>query len=327
MSDPQGSPRTDAMIREEAVAWLALLRTSPAAQEQEKFTRWYTADSRHADIYDALLDGWDVMARMKRPEINRSEAHVGGNPSGRGGSKLLALAATICLLLAAFGFYRAGFLGLGSPRPAEMASQVGEIRTFTLPDGSKVILDTNSLVAIQYSGSARRLILERGRARFDVAHDADRPFIVGTRAGEVIAHGTVFDVTVEGQRTSVALLRGSIEVRHIGREGKGRVLKPGQWTAIAPSEPATPPLSSSGEESRWPSGMLSYANARLSDVIADANRYALHPIRLADASTGALRFTGTFKAQDTARLARLLAESLSLTLTQNPDGGFVLGMR
>jgi transmembrane sensor len=326
MSDPQGSPRTDEMIGDEALDWLALLRSSPSARDQENFKTWYAADGRHADIYDALLDGWDVMARMRRPETDRPHAQRGSDPSDKGAFKLLALAAVICLLLAAFGFYRAGFLGLGPERPAEMASQVGEIRTVALPDGSKIILDTNSFVAIQYSGSERRLILERGRARFDVAHDADRPFIVGTHAGEVIAHGTVFDVTVKGQRTSVALLKGSVEVRHIGRGGHGRFLKPGQKIAIAPSVPATSPVPSADEESRWPSGMLSYQNAKLSDVIADANRYALHPIRLGDASIGALRFTGTFKAQDTARLARLLAETLSLNLTRDPGGGFVLSM-
>src|SRR3546814_4387812 len=97
----------------------------------------------------------------------------------------------------------------------ELASKSGEIRTVALEDGSRVTLDTDTIVHVAYSPTERGLKLERGRARFDVSYDASRPFVVFAGGGSITAHGTVFDVAVVDRHVSVALLRGSIE--EIGR--------------------------------------------------------------------------------------------------------------
>ena len=67
---------------------------------------------------------------------------------------------------------------------------LNERRVVTLKDGSKVSLDAMSKISVRYSDDARRLTLQRGQARFDVAHDVSRPFSVRARDRTVVATGT-----------------------------------------------------------------------------------------------------------------------------------------
>src|SRR3546814_14166765 len=85
----------------------------------------------------------------------------------------------------------------------ELASKSGEIRTVALEDGSRVTLDTDTILHIAYSPTERGLKLERGRARFDVSYDASRPFVVFAGGGSITAHGTVFDVAVRSEERRV----------------------------------------------------------------------------------------------------------------------------
>src|SRR3546814_15110866 len=91
---------------------------------------------------------------------------------------------------------RLGMFGSRTIPVTELASKIGEIRTVALEDGSRVTLDTDTILHIAYSPTERGLKLERGRARFDVSYDASRPFVVFAGGGSITAHGTVFDVAV-----------------------------------------------------------------------------------------------------------------------------------
>src|SRR3546814_7213537 len=62
--------------------------------------------------------------------------------------------------------------------PIMYATTTGEQRTVALDDGSRVVLDTDSDLQVQYGKRERRLTLLKGRADFQVQHDTDRPFVV-----------------------------------------------------------------------------------------------------------------------------------------------------
>src|SRR3546814_10885657 len=93
------------------------------------------------------------------------------------------------------------------------ATDLGEQRTERLPDGTRIILNTQTAVAVRYSRQRREIALQHGEAMFEVAHDAARPFVVATGDGSVTALGTRFQVRNEGAGAIVTLLEGSVEVR------------------------------------------------------------------------------------------------------------------
>jgi len=84
------------------------------------------------------------------------------------------------------------------------------------------------------------------------------------------------------------------------------------------------PVALHADDSRWPDGMLFFRNAPISEVITSANSYALHRITLPDKKTAALRFTGAFRANDTAGLTLLLSETFHLSISRDAKGQYLL---
>ncbi|OHT19108.1 FecR family protein [Edaphosphingomonas haloaromaticamans] len=311
-------------VREQAIAWLVRLRAGPTDRERVEFEDWYAADPRHADTYDALLDSWeDTALAAQVPAARRDPQPAPRHPW----MKVAVVAAAVLLVLAAGSLVLTNNMRNGTDGPAMLASRVGEIREIALEDGSRVTLDTNSVVRVNYNDGQRRLRLERGRARFEVAHDARRPFVVVAGTSEVVAHGTVFDVDLRERQALVSLLQGSVEVRQpaaAGTPARSTMLRPGQQLAFGDTRTVTAPVAIRAAETRWPSGMLSFEDVPLAEVVASANRYNRTQIVLGDPEVEERRFTGTFRAGEPAQLADMIGSMFGLSVRRNQDGNLML---
>ncbi len=100
-----------------------------------------------------------------------------------------------------------------------------------LSDGTKVWL--NSMTRLKYpiafSEGVRKVFLEEGEAYFEVAHDANHPFIVATNKGmEVEVLGTSFNLMAYEEETEIqtTLVEGSVQVK-LNNHEKVRI-KPGE---------------------------------------------------------------------------------------------------
>lgn len=209
----------------------------------------------------------------------------------------------------------------------DYASAIGELRTLRLSDGSTVRLDTGSRVRIAFSASARRLELLAGRARFEVAHDRARPFMVRADGQAIVAVGTIFDVRLDGNRVTVALIEGKVRVEE-GRpdEPPRRVtaLTAGQ-RLLAAYDQGAPAVSVSPGPDRWPERILSVKAASLRSVVDEANRYSRSQILIGDPALAETRVTTTLKLGDAGAVARTLATSLGLGVVRDPAGDWIIG--
>lgn len=97
-------------------------------------------------------------------------------------------------------------------RPVAFETGIGEQRLVTLDDGTRMQLDTNSHVEVRLGQNARRVEMTDGRAFFDVAHDAKRPFDVDVDGTIVTAVGTRFSVRRDGDRVWVVLSEGRVRI-------------------------------------------------------------------------------------------------------------------
>lgn len=314
-------------IDDQAIAWLSYIKADDAAC-QAQFELWYTTDAAHAAAFDALLDDWDKTALIAHSDA--AQARGRGHPRASLGMALAwyaAAAAVVLMIGLGTGVYMFGRGGVSpSPVGARVASRVGEVRTVALADGSRVTLDTDTVLVTDFGQSERRLRLEQGRARFDVARDATRPFIVTADEATVTAHGTVFDVAYVDDTLSVALFRGAVEVTAT-RPGRPRaqMLKPGQGISFAPVSHASVLRALGGSELAWTTGMLAFADTSLVDAATTANRYSATKILLEDDGTRQLRVTGRFPARDVDGFARSLAASFHLAIRRDADGNYRLG--
>src|SRR5207244_12734060 len=130
-------------------------------------------------------------------------------------SRLWGALATAALVLIAFtgiSLTYPGFMGNTGDTVAgrdqiTLRTGIGERATASLEDGSTVVLNTNSVLEINYSKLRRDVKLIAGQVLFKVAHDTARPFIVAAANHEVVAVGTEFEVRLDGEKMRVALLQ------------------------------------------------------------------------------------------------------------------------
>lgn len=104
---------------------------------------------------------------------------------------------------------------VGQPEMAECFVPNGERRQIELSDGTKVWLNSGSLLiyAKPFTGDKRSIYLN-GEASFDVAKNPHKPFIVKTAHMDVEALGTLFNVCAyPDQETTIATLQhGKIRI-------------------------------------------------------------------------------------------------------------------
>ena len=329
-----GGAKSDDAVRREASDWVALIHDPDAAVDRAAFEHWRAADPRHATAYARAERAWDSAALLAQTSFGRAR----GLPERRRyfeRPQIRHAVAAAAVLVVAILALSVGGVGLfrhdHPPQTAQFASSIGQIRQVALADGSIVTLDTDSVLRVAFTGDERRLTLSRGRARFDVAHDAARPFIVMAGKGSVTARGTIFDVAVLGDRVKVMLLRGAVDVRdghaHADKSQPAMAhLGPGQQVSFAAAEPLLIPRKASATDVQWPTGMLNFDRSRLADVIAEANRYSTARINLADPRLGDMRITGVYHAGDAAGLAQGIADSLGLHVGKSPKGDIVISV-
>lgn len=201
------------------------------------------------------------------------------------------------------------------------ATKVGEIREVPLPDGTRMTLDTKTTVVVEIRPDLRQVTLREGRARFAVAGEDERPFVVEAGRTRVSGRNTTFDVALNGGTATVQPVRGSISVELAGAGAQPQPvqLAPGQVVSVSSSGERLQRRPASRPESLWPSGMLEFDNTPLAQALAEANRYGRARISLADPSLEALRVSGTFRAGDLEGLARSLEAAFGLRL-EREDG-------
>lgn len=317
-------------LRLEAADWWARMHGSDAERSRLDFERWRAADPARRAAYARLEAEWETAGGLRNTAMGRARQLPRKSSWAGWGTRRVALAGTAaCLALVVAGVAWRGWQEDSQPALASLASGVGQIRTLHLPDGSTVTLDTDSVVALAFTDARRVVRLVQGRARFDVARNAVRPFVVETNGQSVVATGTVFDVALWRGSVQVNLLRGSVDVRRELGSSRGSVahLTEGQSCTFAAGQTAPAIGRTPDGANRWVAGMLSFDGVPLGDVLAQANRYSRVQVRLGDATLAPLRVTGVFRPVPTATLAGSLAAALSLRVDHSTADAYILRRR
>ncbi|WP_168220219.1 FecR family protein [Azospirillum thermophilum] len=212
-----------------ALDWFVRLLDSPADPATlAAYRSWRQSDPRHAEAFDRLTEVGAL------PELRSATlAHYPATPlpaRPRRRAWLGAMAAA--LLLAVVGTHL--YPDLRVRWSADHRTGTGERRDVVLPDGSRLILDSDSAVALAFTGTERRVALMRGRAYFDVVRDPARPFRVAAGFSTVEVTGTAFTVQSDRREDTVFLEHGRVTVSRLDDPGQPVTLAPGdRLTATA----------------------------------------------------------------------------------------------
>ncbi len=192
------------------------------ASADSELEQWLQADPKHSEAYAKIQRAWGAMDQLANdPGIERARRAALADASFRARSRRrwlwLATAAVVVLALplvylVATNRWSATLWQDAHVAIKQYASGTGETRVISLADNSRVSLDAQSRIAVDYSPQQRRVKLLEGQAYFDVAVDATRPFDVQAGGKTIAALGTAFNVELMDDRMLVTLTEGRVAV-------------------------------------------------------------------------------------------------------------------
>ena len=331
-------------VQEQAERWFArLLSADCSVGERDAFEQWRQAPE-HALAYSRCQGLWDrfgaadvaadprVLAIRERlreravpPTTVESDwQHALATLPARDRSERvrrrrlvwpMAIAASVMLLAVALGVRF-----MTAPGPETVYAAADTRRELLLEDGTSVQLDVGSELKVRFDGVARAMTLRRGRALFDVAHDAGRPFTVDLGDSKLTVLGTRFQTVRDAGNVSVTLERGSLRLD--GREravGRSERLVPGDEVGYSVSDASSWHKRSvdSAAALAWSRGRLVFRATPLAEAVKEVNRYATPKLRLADPALGSLPVSGNFIAGDSDLVASTWAATLPVRVEKN----------
>ena len=293
----------------EAADWATKMRGTPSDSDRMAFEAWH-AKVDNADAYAQAESDWAYTRDLSPERIKADSRRIRGETGSPGGFRwaMAAIAAAVLALGGAWYVQRGG----DEPQFAQEQSAAGEQM---LSDGTRVTLMDGARIETQFSTGRRLVILTGGRARFEVAHEAARPFTVIAGRSETTALGTIFEIDAREAMPRVALIEGSVEVRS-NAGGETLRLAPGEVAEVPEAGPRRLPAMASPVPAPRPTALLTADNLPLGAVIDRASKTDAKPIRLADPALAALPVTGSFDVSAGAALARKLAAALDLRVDE-----------
>jgi len=213
-------------------------------------------------------------------------------------------------------------------------SPVGQQQTVALPDGSSVILNTDSKIIAKLSRNKRLITLSRGEAYFEVAKNPSAPFVVEIDQASVTAVGTAFNIERSLAGYQLLVTVGAVDVvnqyaipadqatkRSRSKSSVEPAQRPSQRIVAGQAlvlEHTNLTVKKRLEENdieanlAWREGKLLFRGESLREAFAEINRYSNTELVIEDSSIEAISVGGYFDVADTEQLIALLEYNFKL---------------
>lgn len=322
-------------VADQALRWFVRLRSGDATvADHWQFQSWVKSASSHQQEFEKVSRLWTDLDETKpllieelnrvvvdgkpQPHLSR-ERHVGRWLRRRGLST--ALAALLVLFIAG------GWWVANRPEVTEYRTAKGEQRTIALPDGSRMVLNTDTAVTTHLSTFRRAVILHRGEAFFVVSHDKKRSFEVEAGSGVVRDIGTQFTVRRQSEQVTVIVVEGAVEVQGLSETdiAPWRLLTAGDKASygargsISPIEKIDIAASTA-----WLEGRMLFDQRPLAEVIQEVGRYHNGEIRVLDSRLNGIKVSGVFAVNDREGLLKALETAIPVNFSRINEGLVVL---
>jgi transmembrane sensor len=285
-----------------AVDWWVRKKAGALSQEEKAaFETWLSSDPANAAAFEDISGMCDYVESLAPQRLAKRPMRA---------SKRLLWVGAAALAVASLALF-ISFDEISLAMRSDIYAGVGDAKTVTLEDGSRVQIDAKSAIALHYTAGERRLALLQGEAWFEVAPDKARPFVVEAAGGTATALGTAFDVAlVDKGEARVTVTEHRVEVS----SGGGKVIvEEGAQSAFALNQVVRPPeLVDVKRATAWRRGKLIFENRPLNEVLAALGRYHHGYLYCLEAATCARRVTGVFDAGDPLQALREIEAFLGL---------------
>lgn len=279
--------------------------------DPEAVAAWRAADGANDEAFREAQRVWTALGRTSYARDGRWRLEATRRVTRWAAPAAIAASLAVAALIAP------QFLD----RPDQsLRTAIAQTGTVSLPGGERIYVGAHSSIDVR----ERIATLKDGEAFFDASN---WPLTVKVKGAVIRASGAKFNVRCTPDGLEIAVLEGRVQVLKrtwpLAAPTPAADLTGGQQLRLSGAEVANAaPLTTDPEG--WRKGRLLYADAPLREVVADANRYSSHPIRLASRDIGDLRVTVSFRTGAVNELIANLDAGLPVKAEQEPDGDIVL---
>lgn len=202
------------------------------ATEEEglKVKSWITKSPEHKRHYDHYKTIWETSKlvapgspvdeneaweRFKRKQADQNRELTNKvKPLKQRIHQSFWLKGAAILVLISLGLW-ISFSELNNPMNATLTIRtLNEVRTDTLPDGSIITLNKNTVLSYpkRFAKNKRSVHLKNGEAFFTIVPNTAQPFIIDVNNIEVKVMGTSFNIKTEKDRTELIVESGLVRV-------------------------------------------------------------------------------------------------------------------
>ncbi len=313
-AEPMTAAQPGAKAVRQAIQWMLKLRErghDPALQQQ--CAQWRSAHHEHEQAWQRVIQmhqDLDLRAipgaslALQTLETSQRRLHRRQALKLLGGLAMMGTAAWLGKDLEALNAWTADYV-----------TQTGERRSFTLPDGSLMQLNTHSAVDLTFDTQQRLIRLKQGELMITCsqAAGAQQPLLVQTRdallevfAGRVVARQ-------DNDCTRVSVSDGRVAIHRLGT-GMLQWIEGGQdWRLDAQGAQRIEHVDM--DAMAWSEGLIVTRDMRLLDFLAQVSRYRHGYLACSD-EVADLRLSGVFRLEDPEQLLQLLPQTLPVRLRQ-----------
>lgn len=333
--------------RQAAARVTSLFDRALTPRRAQQLIDWKKADSQQAEELDHAIDLWTGMESLAEdPEIQAWQKTALECQHKRPAFYRIGYTVAAAILLGMI-------VSLWQLQPVNNTQEVsdivrystapGEQKTVQLPDGSIVILNTGSSMLVDLSADRRRAVLDYGEVWFDVAQDANRPFVVELDSLALTVLGTQFNVRKVHSQLCVALVEGEVACHPKAEIASTTTINSSssdpsrgtQYRLVAGDlltieNTLKPKVEISHAENishyaSWRLGKVHFENQYLYQVVQEINRYTNRKVFIDDATVMNLNVTAVLRLNELDDVLTGLEQSLPITVKRYPDSIVITG--
>ncbi len=309
----------DPQILDEAAEWLMQLHEGASNENtRSACERWRNRSPEHArawvraELLMNKLGGLPpelAMPTLRRPTNTGRRAAV------------IKLAVLLAVVPAGWGTWR---LIDAKEWTADHHTAVGERRSITLADGTRIALNTATAIDVYFDHRQRTVKLREGEILIQTAPDTaatHRPFSINSIEGNMEALGTRFSVRQQDGITHIAVLEGAVRITPKNASSTQHVLQSGQQTSFTNRDIAA---STEADDAviAWLQDMLMADKMRLADFASELSRYRSGIVRV-DPAVAHLLISGAYPVADTDQALAMLASTYPVDAVTRLGGRWV----
>lgn len=316
---------------------LKQINNEASAEEKAALDAWLKEDVANAQLLEDAKAAWNASGKSQFSDVTfntakawntiqekiKKEDSVSSLNSSSNTKWIYRIAAVLVLSLFSTWY----FLNRNESVEQLVAQSTNERLMVTLPDGSKVWLNSHSKITYPKTfNTTQRAVTLEGEAFFDVTKNPEQPFVIKNTDFEVKVIGTSFNVLAYTKLNDVVVTVVTGTVAFQSNSGNSVLLTKNETGVLNKiTRSVAENVNNNANFMAWQNGKIEFDNTSIKSVCATLKNYFGVDVVVENQNVYNCKFTGSFKNPTLKEVLSVLENTLNLKTKVNQKSVTISG--